>query len=95
MKLRVRGYSPRLEGRPDSSVLDIPLPSFIEIGCTQSGTQYSPVVKNGQKVTVGESLAEAKESGGSLFLPSPAAGKIILESAGEQIIKIETSSGDF
>lgn len=77
MKIR-GGYSPKIAGRPLSIVTELPLPQTLKINLTRKGLKYRPLVKPGQRVQLGQALAEAPHPGGLLYLPAPAAGKVSL-----------------
>jgi Na(+)-translocating NADH:ubiquinone oxidoreductase A subunit len=75
MKIK-RGYTPKIAGRPSSVVDELPVPEKLILRLQRHGVIYTPVVKDGQKVKFGDTLAETAAVGGKLVLPSPAEGKV-------------------
>ena len=55
------------------------MPRQLTIELQRKGLLYSPVVKHGQGVSFGDSLAEARIDGHSLAIPSPASGVVGLD----------------
>jgi Na(+)-translocating NADH:ubiquinone oxidoreductase A subunit len=101
MKIR-GGYLPRIAGRPVSRVKELPLPEKLYLGLQRGGLNYTPVIKDGQKIGMGESLAEASIDGGVLALPSPASGRVFLHEKEQEELSLilkpakpETASGTF
>lgn len=80
MKMR-GGYLPRIAGRPESAVLEAPLPGTLFLDLQRHGLLYRPVVTEGQNVMFGARLAEADVDGGCLGLPAPAGGKVAVRTA--------------
>lgn len=72
------GYTPKIAGRPSSTVREISPPDTLLISLERDGLSYKPAVKNGQKVKFGDTLAEATVEGGKLALPAPSGGKVTL-----------------
>lgn len=70
------GHTPRISGRPLSVVEEVPLPGQLLISLTRGGFRYTSTVRQGQRVSFGDPLAEVPVSGGTLRIPAPAAGKI-------------------
>lgn len=60
------GYTPKIAGKPKSIVEELPLPGVLQLSLERGGLSYKPIVKNGQKVEFGDSLAEAS---GKAILP--------------------------
>lgn len=90
------GFLPRIEGRPSHDVEELPLQKKLYITLKRDGQEYSPVVKQKQKISLGDPLAERPIDGGKLFLPSPASGKVTLEEKegmGTRIV-LETAEED-
>ena len=75
MKLR-GGYSPRIAGRPSHIVEEFPLPARLTVALTRPGANYAPLVATGDSVKLGTALAEAQHETGSVYIPSPSAGKV-------------------
>ncbi|MCK5094596.1 MAG: hypothetical protein KAR18_07725, partial [Spirochaetes bacterium] len=101
MKIR-GGYLPRIAGRPVSQVKELPLPEKLYLGLQRGGLNYIPVIKDGQKIGMGESLAEASIDGGVLALPSPASGRVFLREKEQEELSLilkpakpETAAGTF
>lgn len=80
------GYTPRISGRPASTLEEAAFPSRLSVHLHRRGIAYSPVVGNGRAVGFGEPLAEAATGEGTLILPSPARGKAFLAEEGDRII---------
>ena len=76
MKIPHGGYTPKIAGKPESRIDEISLHSNLQIVLERKGLQYKPVVKNGEAVTPGQSIAEASTEAGVFILPSPATGRI-------------------
>ena len=72
------GYLPKIIGRPSSSVGEVPLPRRLSVDLRRGGIRYTSVVKVGQQVEFGETLAETSVSEHRLCLPAPAAGTVTL-----------------
>ena len=81
------GYTPKISGRPSNILKKIPLSSSLNIILNRNGRQYNSLVKEGQKVRIGEIIAEtelsdskeqATEKHQILVLPSPADGTVHL-----------------
>ncbi len=70
MKLPHGGFTPKIAGRPASNVEELSLSDTLQINLERRGLGYLPVVKNGQEVRLGDSLAVADTVGGKLSLPS-------------------------
>jgi Na+-transporting NADH:ubiquinone oxidoreductase subunit A len=87
------GHMPKIGGRPSASVEEFTLPQNLYISTQRGDLLYRPVVKNGQKIGLGGTLAEASVAGGTLSLPSPSAGEVtVREREGETpriVIKID------
>lgn len=86
MKLQ-GGYTPKISGRPSNILKKIPLSSNLNIILNRNGRQYISLVKEGQKVRIGDILAETGLSDSKeettdkpqkLVLPSPADGTVHL-----------------
>ncbi len=77
MKLSDRGYTPRISGRPASDVVDVAFPRTVCIDLRRGGSTYAALVREGDAVAAGDSLAEVEGVGGSLGLPSPVSGKVV------------------
>ncbi|MCK5674681.1 MAG: 4Fe-4S dicluster domain-containing protein [Spirochaetales bacterium] len=103
------GYAPKISGRPGSTLKKVPLASFLIIDLKRQGSRYSPIVKEGQKVKIGDALAEAgieaSDQEGqvhkqTLIMPSPADGTVHLTAHPEtgEIVSIKLTdigtSGD-
>ncbi|GAG40043.1 unnamed protein product [marine sediment metagenome] len=93
--MRIRGgFNPRITGKPLSIVEQISIPEKLYIGLRQNGFNYIPLIKNGQKVKMGDPLAETSIAGGKIYLPAPVSGKVIFQGADKnyrQQIIIEVS----
>ena len=89
MKLPHGGYTPRISGRPISEVAEIAPPEKLRINIRRNGLMYLPVVANGKTVGLGEPLAEAVYTGGTLSLPSPASGTVSIDSKSPDLITLE------
>lgn len=90
------GHMPRIAGRPSSIVEELPLPGKLQLSLHRRGVNYTPIVEDGQEVEFGDPLAEASATGGTLSLPSPAAGRVSLYEAEEgpsRLILETTGSG--
>lgn len=86
------GYTPKIAGKPKSIVEELPLPGVLQLNLERGGLSYKPIVKNGQKVEFGDSLAEASLNGGTLLLPSPASGKVtLIQNNGKKSLALEVS----
>jgi Na(+)-translocating NADH:ubiquinone oxidoreductase A subunit len=81
------GYTPKISGRPSNILKKIPLSSSLNIILNRNGRQYNSLVKDGQRVSIGEIIAETKLSDSKeettnkhqkLVLPSPADGTVLL-----------------
>lgn len=81
------GYVPKISGRPSNILKKIPMSSFLSVGLNRNGRQYNPLVGEGQKVRIGDAIAEAelsdskeqvKKKQQTLILPSPADGTVHL-----------------
>ena len=94
MKLPHGGFTPRIAGRPASNVEDLSLSDTLQINLERRGLRYLPVVKNGQKVGFGESLAVADTVGGKLSLPSPASGSVSLDGDNPRQVTLERVTQD-
>ncbi len=93
MVMKIRGgYTPRISGRPASTLEEAAFPSRLFIRLQRRGIAYSPVVENGRNVGFGEPLAEASTGEGTLVLPSPARGKVFLAEEGDKIVLDETEA---
>ena len=90
------GHTPKISGRPLSTVEKLPLPGKLQLSLHRGGVDYAPIVKDGQEVELGDSVAEASVTGGSLSLPSPAAGRVSLdgEEEGASRLILETTGSD-
>ncbi|UCD56272.1 MAG: hypothetical protein JSV16_10585 [Candidatus Hydrogenedentota bacterium] len=73
------GYLPKLGGRPSSILDELPLPELLYLDLSRQGVKYTPVVREGERIGLGDTLAEAVNETGSLFLPSPAYGIVSLD----------------
>lgn len=93
MKFR-GGYTPKISGRPLSTVEESPFPERLFVSLERGGLSYVPVVRAGQKVGFGDPLAEVKVDGGTLQLPSPASGKVAKTGEINQTIILEELSPD-
>lgn len=89
MKLLHGGYTPRVAGRPSSEISSQHALHQLKISLIRAHNVYAPVVKNGQKVNIGDIIASSETPGGLLHLPSPAAGEIKLGNSDENRINIE------
>lgn len=76
------GFLPRIKGRPFGVVQDIPAPERLLIDLVSRDLVYTPSVASGQQVSMGESIASSKTSGGLLHLPAPASGTVTLHKEG-------------
>ncbi len=88
--MRIRGgYAPKISGRPSSILKKISISSFLSVDLNRNGRQYNPLVEEGQRVKIGDALAEAeisdreeqvkiKQKQQTLVLPSPADGTVHL-----------------
>lgn len=74
------GHTPKIAGRPVSTVADVAAPGLLQIDTCIGGVDCDPVVREGQEVAVGDALARGALEAGSLCLPSPAAGRVSLVS---------------
>ncbi|MCF6335385.1 MAG: hypothetical protein L3J12_06565, partial [Spirochaetales bacterium] len=81
------GYTPKISGRPSNILKKIPMSSFLSVDLRRNGRQYNPLVKEGQKIKIGDTIAETELSGSkeearknqqTLVLPSPADGTVHL-----------------
>ena len=81
------GYTPKISGRPSDILKKIPMSSVLKIDLWRNGRQYNPLVKEGQQVRIGDTIAETELSGSkeqagknqqTLVLPSPADGTVHL-----------------
>jgi Na(+)-translocating NADH:ubiquinone oxidoreductase A subunit len=70
------GYLPKIIGRPSSNVDEIPLPQRLTVDLRRGGISYTPLVRDGQAVEFGETLAETSVDMHRLCLPAPAAGVV-------------------
>ncbi|TFG65155.1 MAG: 4Fe-4S dicluster domain-containing protein [Spirochaetales bacterium] len=80
MKFKHGGYTPRIAGRPSGNVDVIPPQKNIRLTLLRNGMAYKPLITSGAPVKTGDLLAEAKIGKGKVFLPSPCAGKAVLNS---------------
>ncbi len=55
------------------------MPGTLHLDLRRHGIDYTPVVRDGQKVGFGDSLAQATVAAGTFILPSPAGGIISLD----------------
>ncbi len=78
------GYTPKIAGRPSSTVTEISTPDTLLISLERDGLIYNPAVKSGQKIKFGDTLAEATVEGGKLTLPAPLGGKVTLTKEKEE-----------
>lgn len=77
------GYTPRIAGRPLNTVEEVPLAPQLRVSLERHGAAYAPSVKEGDPVRLGTALAEGSLPSGSVYLPSPAAGRIVAVQTGE------------
>jgi len=89
VKLPHGGFTPKIAGRPASDIEELSLSDTLQINLERRGLRYLPVVKNGQKVGFGDSLAVAETVGGKLSLPSPASGSVSFDSDSPHQVTIE------
>lgn len=94
MKLPHGGFTPRIAGRPASNVEELSLSDTLQINLERRGLRYLPVVKNGQKIGFGDSLAVADTVGGKLSLPSPASGSVSFDSDNPHQVTLERITQD-
>ena len=94
MKLPHGGFTPRIAGRPASNVEKLFLSDTLQINLERRGLKYLPVVKNGQKVGFGDSLAVADAVGGKLALPSPGSGSVSFDSDNPRQVILERVTQD-
>lgn len=73
MKIR-GGYVPGIAGRPSSVVEEVGLSGQLAVSLARREKAYRSLVNTGDKVRRGNPIAEAPAEGGTLYLPSPAAG---------------------
>ncbi|UCF96053.1 MAG: 4Fe-4S dicluster domain-containing protein [Spirochaetaceae bacterium] len=85
------GYLPKITGRPSSTVDELQLPQELSIDLCRGGISYNPVVKNGQRVDFGETLAETSVLDNRLCLPAPAGGTVALHD--ENTVVLENLQG--
>lgn len=57
---------------------DLPLPATLYLHLRRHGVNYTPVVRDGQKIRTGDALAGAVTAEGAFVLPSPAEGIVSL-----------------
>ena len=91
------GHLPKIAGRPLSTVEEISPPDKLYISLNRCGVNYKPVVKSGQKINFGATLAVASITGGKLSLPSPASGKVLIDEGEDKVphrLIIETAEKD-
>lgn len=70
------GYTPRIAGRPTSTVEEVPLPPLLRVPLSRHGAAYAAVAAEGDNVKLGTALGEARLDSGVLYIPSPAAGRV-------------------
>ncbi|NIA07987.1 MAG: hypothetical protein GWP14_10225, partial [Actinobacteria bacterium] len=75
MKIK-KGYLPRITGRPASAISSREVVSPLQISLVLAGRGYTPVVKPGQALQRGDSLAEFEVPGGTLHIPAPYSGTV-------------------
>jgi Na+-transporting NADH:ubiquinone oxidoreductase subunit A len=86
------GYLPKIIGRPSSSVEEVPLPQRLSVNLRRGGIDYAPVVKDGQRVEFGETLAATSVAEHRLCLPAPAAGTVAFHD--EAAVVLEKLQGE-
>ncbi len=77
------GYLPRISGRPSGVVDEAALPDRLILSLHRRGCAYTPCVADGARVRFGEALARADWPGGTLDLPAPAAGRVVLKAGAD------------
>lgn len=91
LKLRVRGYTPAVAGRPVSSIVEVPLAEVLTLSLHRNGLQYHPTRSVGEAVAQGDPVAEAEYIGCRLSLPTPAAGKVASVSSDSGTLSIHVN----
>ena len=71
-----KGYLPKITGRPASAISSREVDSPLQVPLVLAGRQYAPVVKPGQALKSGDSLAELEVPGGTLRIPAPYSGTV-------------------
>jgi Na+-transporting NADH:ubiquinone oxidoreductase subunit A len=71
-----KGYLPRIAGRPASGLDAREVVSPLHVPLVLAHRRYTPLVKPGQDLKSGDSLAELDSAGGKLFVPAPYTGTV-------------------
>lgn len=79
MRLKHGGFTPKIDGRPVGDITTVPMPDRLILELKRNDITYEPAVQNGRRVDFGEPLATAAASGGTLVLPAPATGQVVLD----------------
>ncbi len=87
------GFLPKISGKPSGFVEELRVPEKLYISAIRGCLAYTPVFQNLQYVLEGEPLAQVQVAGGTLFLPSPASGKVSLTETedGSVIFELDTT----
>ena len=88
------GYTPKITGRPSNSLHKIPIASNLNIDLYRNDLLYSPTIKNGDNVKLGDIIAEVVIDNQSLYIPSPANGIAHFISESEKITFIKITDID-
>ncbi len=76
MRLQHGGFTPKVAGRPINDVAAVPLPDRLILNLVRNGIPYEPVVRQGEQVAFGDSIASAPFGAEQLILPAPASGRV-------------------